>query len=72
LKGTCIGFLQARTQELPVKAVKQVTTALYRAVPIIVVDDHILVGRGEKGKLMADLFQFPFFETSSSELEIEE
>ena len=67
---SCKGFLAGKTQELPVKTVKTVTTSLFRSVAVIVCNGHILAGKEEKGKIMADLFQFPYKELENSEADI--
>lgn len=71
LKFSCQAFAQGKAKELPVKSVKSVTHSLFRAVAVVICNDHILVGQGEKGKLMADLFEFPYCEISNAEMDSE-
>lgn len=70
LSATCKAFEEGKTQELPVKSAAAATVSLFRAVAVIVCDGHVLVGCGEKGKVMADLFQFPFFEIDSAVIDV--
>lgn len=70
LKTNCQAFAQDKTQELPVKTAKSVTQSLFRTVAIVVCNGHILVSQGEKGKIMADLFEFPYCEMSHAETEV--
>lgn len=62
LKASCKGFLTGRSQELPIKSAKSVTHSLFRTVAIVICQDHVLINQREQGKVMADLFEFPYFE----------
>ncbi len=66
LNGNCMAYLQDKTQQLPVKSAGSAITPLYRAVAIISHDGHLLVGRGTKGKVMADLCEFPYIDVHPS------
>lgn len=70
LKISCGGFLKGKVHELPVKSAKATTLSLFRTVAVVVCGDHILVGKGEKGKIMADLFEFPYFEIENAEIDL--
>ena len=59
---SCAGFAQGLANQLPVKSAKTVTQYLYRLVPVIACGDQFLVCRGVKGKVMADLLEFPYFD----------
>ena len=62
LKNGCKGYLSGNADQLPVKSVKTTTTLLYRSVAVIIANHHVLVRQGAKGKVMADLYEFPYFE----------
>jgi len=62
LKGSCKSFLQGITNKIPFKSTKTSITNLYRAVAVITSQGQILISRGQKGKVMADLCEFPYFE----------
>lgn len=57
---SCLGKSQADL--LPVKAKRQKTIHLHRDVAVIVAGKECLLKKGEKGKVMADLWEFPYFE----------
>lgn len=60
LREGCLG--KEKAELLPIKNEEQKTTRLKRAVFLIEADGKILVKKGEAGKVMADLYEFPFFE----------
>jgi A/G-specific adenine glycosylase len=60
LQEQCLGQLKAEI--LPMKMKEKETTKLYRAVILVEGGDRILVKKGAKGKVMADLYEFPYFE----------
>lgn len=66
LNGSCLAYKEKRTGELPVKGKKVPTTLLHRLVNIIESDGMVLLRKGEKGKVMADLFEFPYIEIEES------
>ncbi|NGX55739.1 MAG: Adenine DNA glycosylase [Chlamydiae bacterium] len=49
-------------KELPRKKKRAKATLLYRTVGVIRCGESYLLKKGEKGKIMADLFEFPFVE----------
>jgi A/G-specific adenine glycosylase len=61
LKTTCQGYNKGTVDQLPVKMKRTQTTYLYRAVAVIRCGNSYLVKRGEKGQIMSDLYEFPFF-----------
>lgn len=63
LKQTCLSFRNGRTDEFPIKKAGPATTHLYRSVAIIECEREYLVRKGKKGEVMADLYEFPFFES---------
>lgn len=65
LQKDCQAHLKGITDTLPVKSPKVATTLLYRNVAIISDGNKLLISRGSKGKVMEDLYEFPYFETES-------
>lgn len=72
LKSSCQAYLQGKTSLLPFKSTKIQIETLYRAVAVIRYQDQYLLKRGAKGKIMSDLYEFPYFETNEEGLGIEE
>jgi len=64
LKANCLALRQGKTEILPKKGKKIPTTFLHRLVPIITSERGILVKQGELGKVMADLWEFPYIEVT--------
>lgn len=62
LKGSCRAHLEEKAEVLPYKSTKVVIKPLYRAVAVIQCGAQLLVCRGQKGKIMSDLHEFPYFE----------
>lgn len=71
LISSCKGFIEDKASQLPIKSAKTVVLSLYRTVAVVLCDDYILIRKGEKGKIMADLFEFPYFEMKDAEVAIE-
>lgn len=63
LRSDCKAFANGSAERLPFKSTKVETEYLYRVVPVIICLDKLLIKRGQKGKIMCDLHEFPFFET---------
>jgi len=64
LQSSCLAFRLGIVSELPYKSKRVAITPLYRAVAVIECDNHFLIQRGKEGKIMSDLHEFPYFETS--------
>lgn len=62
LKASCLGLRLGIADELPVKTSQTKVTLLQRAVAVVLSRGSCLVQQGEKGKVMADLWQFPYWE----------
>lgn len=60
LNHDCLGRLRA--ESLPIKNGEKETIQLKRAVVLLEFEGKVLVRKGEKGKVMADLYEFPYFE----------
>jgi A/G-specific adenine glycosylase len=63
LEQICLARKQGVAEGLPIKSRKEKIERLYRDVAVIMCNGKILVGKVEKGKIMADLYEFPYFET---------
>lgn len=62
LKHRCLGHAQNKAASLPIKNSDRKTTELWRNVAVIEAMGKILVKKGEAGRVMADLYEFPYFE----------
>ncbi|NGX42705.1 MAG: Adenine DNA glycosylase [Chlamydiae bacterium] len=71
LRRTCKGRIHGVASSLPIKSSKSRTVQLHRAVAVIQCNGRFLVRRGEAGKVMHDLHEFPFFETEKQGISIE-
>jgi A/G-specific adenine glycosylase len=66
LKQGCQAYSHGIAVDLPYKSAKIKYESLFRAVPVVQWNNKLLVKRGEKGKIMSDLYEFPYFETDIS------
>jgi len=62
LKSTCLASKQNRAEEFPVKSKETQVTILNRSVAVIEENSSLLLRKGIPGKIMADLYEFPYFE----------
>lgn len=69
LKETCAAYARGNAHRLPYKSGKTLAKQLYRAVAVVVHEGRLLVRRGAKGKIMSDLYEFPYFEISDANVE---
>lgn len=69
LKKSCRGYAEGKAQILPIKSKKMATTFLYRAVGVILFGNDLLIRQNEKGKVMSDLCEFPYFDIECTNLE---
>lgn len=65
LQEKCRSFHLGRAEYLPLKKKEKTATLLLRPVFIVKSEGFVLVKKGEKGKVMADLYEFPYIEASS-------
>lgn len=63
LREQCLAFRHQETASLPVKKKGPAITYLIRHPVILKADGHVLLKKGDPGKIMADLYEFPYFET---------
>ncbi len=71
-RNSCRSYQSGVVDQIPYKSTKVKISALYRTVAIIIRDDKVLVKRGEKGKIMSDLYEFPYFESDDKGMTIKE
>ncbi len=62
LREKCVAYGQGLQDVLPKKGKKVEITLLSRQVFVIRYENELLVKQGEEGKVMADLYEFPYFE----------
>lgn len=62
LRSGCLGFSSKKAEALPVKNSPPETIYLFRRVVIIEFEGSFLVKKEEIGKVMAGLYEFPYFE----------
>jgi A/G-specific adenine glycosylase len=66
LKSECKGALRGAPELLPVKERREKNEVLVRMVAIVEREGEILVRKNLPGKVMADLYEFPYFEGNLS------
>ncbi len=62
LKAECRGFNRGIEKRLPNKPPRVKTTQLNRQVACVFSSEHVLLSRGKKGRVMQDLWEFPYAE----------
>lgn len=62
LKESCKGLQQGVAGRLPINSKKTKIEHLHRAVAVVQSGSSYLVSRGEKGAVMSDLYEFPYFD----------
>lgn len=60
LMSNCLAYRDQLQKEIPKKQRRVLTTTLYRLVGVIECGETILLTKGEKGKVMRDLYEFPY------------
>jgi len=68
IRKSCSGYIHGVAEQLPIKSSKVKYEQLYRSVAVIQHQDKFLVQRGQKGKIMSDLHEFPYLEISEKGL----
>lgn len=66
LKKTCASLKTGKVQSIPYNSKKIKIESLYRAVAVIQSGSSLLVKRGQKGKIMSDLYEFPYFDVDQT------
>ncbi|MDB6081496.1 MAG: putative A/G-specific adenine glycosylase, mutY [Chlamydiia bacterium] len=72
LVSQCQSALNGRETEIPVKAKKVQYEVLFRDVAVILFQDELLLKCGDQGKVMAGLYEFPYFPSEKGGLSQEE
>lgn len=62
LQNSCQGYAKGTAASLPNKTRSATGIPLYRGVAVIQHQDRVLLRKGEKGKVMQDLYEFPYCE----------
>jgi A/G-specific adenine glycosylase len=65
LQRTCLGYRHGKASHLPIKPKSSKAINLLRCVPVIIYGSFFLLRKGTQGKVMADLYEFPYFEIQS-------
>ena len=68
LQSTCRALKENRVEELPIKSKEAPVTILMRSVAVIEENNAVLLRKNQSGKVMADLYEFPYFEGLSHPL----
>lgn len=68
LKDSCLAHLRDEVAKFPIKKNKREITPLFRFVACIFADGAYLLKKGEKGKVMEGLFEFPYLDTEQDPL----
>jgi A/G-specific adenine glycosylase len=63
LKQSCQAFSQGKTDLLPFKSTKVASQNLFRAVAVVISQNHLLIRKVQDKEIMAGLHEFPYFET---------
>lgn len=67
LQRSCKAFQRGAVEDLPFKSAKIKYIQLQRSVAVILHKGKILIQRGEKGKIMSDLHEFPYWDEGFEE-----
>lgn len=62
IRSGCLGYAQGKASSLPIKTAVSPPTQLIRLVAVIESEERVLIRKGGAGKIMADLYEFPYFE----------
>lgn len=69
LSGECHAFKEGNPELYPYKSQKVATVHLERSVAVVEAEGHFLVGKGGAGKVMADLYEFPYLSLCQDPIE---
>ena len=72
LQTSCLAKKEGKEGLLPRKKKKVKVTEIYRLVCLITTEDKVLIQKGQKGKVMEGLFEFPYIEGKKKEWSEEE
>ncbi len=68
MSASCLAFEKGCASKLPIKQKEPPSVKLKRVVALIEAEGFFLVQKQEMGKVMADLYEFPYFEKSTTPL----
>src|ERR1700733_459660 len=71
VRSTCKGYISGTSHRFPKKVAKKEITNLYRSVAVVHSNNHFLVSKGKAGNIMADLYEFPYFEMVHNTISVE-
>jgi A/G-specific adenine glycosylase len=71
LKGSCLAFQTGKERLLPTRMARPKTTELIRHVAVVIAEGHVLVKREKKGRVMAGLYEFPYFQDKAMRKQLE-
>lgn len=71
LAASCQALARGKTELLPIKGRKVKAEKLFRALPILEHQGSLLIRRVAEGRLMADLYEFPYFSTGEEGMPVE-
>ena len=69
LQNQCQSYANKTQESLPLKTKKVQYETLFRKVLVIISGTHILLKKGIAGKVMADLYEFPYFDCGKERLD---
>ncbi len=72
LQNSCQAHLKGLERALPIKTTQVKGEKIYRAVAIFLCQEEALVQQVSNGKIMAGLYEFPYFELKAPAIETEE
>ena len=72
IKSSCESFKKRAQDEYPKKKERKKGVKLHRLVCVARKENLIALRKGNKGKVMQDLYEFPYFELEGSQLDLEE
>jgi A/G-specific adenine glycosylase len=67
LQAGCLAYREGKAEVLPIKRAREAITLLQRTVFVIEWQGWVLIKKQEAKKIMADLYEFPFFEQGCEE-----
>lgn len=66
LQSDCLSFQQQIQHKIPVKLPKAPITPLFRSAIVLQHGQHFFVKKQPKGRVMSDLYEFPYFSSSAT------
>ncbi|MCC5833009.1 MAG: A/G-specific adenine glycosylase [Chlamydiales bacterium] len=66
----CLAYRHGKINDFPVRSPRKETTLLRRYVAIILCGEKVMIRKGERGKVMADLYEFPYLDKEGEVKEV--